>query len=83
MIEGYFELAKEKKEKIDSFDVFHRRNPFSNWFFVFCGFNEIIYYINNLKLNEDDIEFVKKMEHLLIIFKFLYNFKLIGSRYAY
>ena len=46
MMEGYFDLAKKNQsEKIVTFDVFYRNNPFGNGFSVFCGLNEIIDYI--------------------------------------
>ena len=84
MMEGYFELGKNKNEKIVTFDVFYRINPFSNGFSVFCGLNEIIDYIENLRFTDDDIEYLKKngtfSEEFL---NYLKSFRFTGSIYAF
>ena len=62
MMEGYFSLSKKEKrnETLVTFDVFYRNNPFRNGFAVFCGLNEIIDYLETLKFNDDDIEYLRK-----------------------
>ena len=86
MMEGYFDLAKNKnsKEPIVTFDVFYRNNPFGNGFAVFCGLNEIIDYIENLRFTDDDVEFIKKNgtfgEDFL---NYLKSFRFNGSLYAF
>lgn len=86
MMEGYFDFAKKgmKKEPIVTFDVFYRNNPFGNGFAVFCGLNEIIDYISNLRFNDDDIEYLKKYNVFASDFlDYLKNFKFTGSVYAF
>ena len=86
MMEGYFDLSKAKKteEQIVTFDVFYRVNPFSNGFAVFCGLNEIIDYIENLKFKDEDIEFLKQngifTEEFL---NYLKGFRFTGSIFAF
>ena len=86
MMEGYFTLSKKEKrnETLVTFDVFYRNNPFGNGFAVFCGLNEIIDYLENLKFNDDDIEYLRKYnvfdEEFLTYLK---NFKWTGSLFAF
>ena len=86
MMEGYFDLAKRNKseEKIVTFDVFYRKNPFGNGFSVFCGLNEIIDYIINLKFTDDDIAYIKKYSTFNDDFlTYLKNFRFTGDVYAF
>lgn len=86
MMEGYFDFAKkgDKREPIVTFDVFYRNNPFGNGFAVFCGLNEIIDYISNLKFNNDDIEYLRKYNTFDEEFlSYLKSFKFSGSVYAF
>ena len=86
MMEGYFDYAKRanKKEQLVTFDVFYRNNPFGNGFTVFCGLNEIIDYIENLKFTDEDIEYLKKNGTFSDDFlNYLRNFKFTGSIYAF
>ncbi len=86
MMEGYFSWSKKerKDELLVTFDVFYRNNPFGNGFAVFCGLNEIIDYLENLKFNDDDIEYLKKYNIFNEEFlNYLKNFKWTGSVYAF
>lgn len=86
MMEGYFDFAKKNKcsEPIVTFDVFYRMNPFGNGFAVFCGLNEIIDYIVNLKFTDEDIAYLRDngtfSEEFL---EYLKNFKWTGSLYSF
>lgn len=86
MMEGYFSLAKKenREEPLVTFDVFYRSNPFGNGFAVFCGLSEIIDYLENLKFNDDDIEYIRNYnvfdEEFL---NYLKKFKWTGSLYAF
>lgn len=84
MMESYFDMAKNEKKKIVTFDVFYRSNPFGNGFSVFAGLNEIIDYIENLKFTDDDIDYLKKngtfSEEFL---SYLRTFKFTGDIYAF
>ena len=85
MMEGYFDLAKNNaKEKIVTFDVFYRNNPFGNGFSVFCGLNEIIDYLVNLHFDEDDIKYLKANTSFDEKFlTYLANFRFTGSVFAF
>ena len=85
MMEGYFDLAKKNQsEKIVTFDVFYRNNPFGNGFSVFCGLNEIIDYIVNLRFTDEDIEYLKKNSTFDESFlNYLKDFRFTGSLYAF
>ena len=86
MMEGYFNYSKKNntKEQLVTFDVFYRINPFSNGFSVFCGLNEIIDYIENLRFTDDDIEYLKKNGTFSDEFlKYLRDFRFTGSIYAF
>lgn len=88
MAKGYFELAKTGnvnfKEKIVTFDVFYRKNPFGNGFSVFCGLNELIDYIMNLRFTDEDIEYLRKNAYFNEEFlQYLKDFRWTGSIYAF
>uniref|UniRef100_A0A0K0F5Y2 Nicotinate phosphoribosyltransferase n=1 Tax=Strongyloides venezuelensis TaxID=75913 RepID=A0A0K0F5Y2_STRVS len=42
------------------FDVFFRNNPFSGEYTIFAGLNDVIDFVKNFKLKENDIEYLKK-----------------------
>lgn len=86
MMEGYFDMAKNegRKDKIVTFDVFYRSNPFGNGFSVFCGLNEIIDYIENLRFTDEDIAYLKSNGNFSDGFlTYLKNFHFTGSIYAF
>ena len=86
MMKGYFDLAQNsnQKEPIVTFDVFYRNNPFGNGFSVFCGLNEIIDYIENLKFTDDDINYLRNFNTFDEKFlTYLKNFKFTGSLYSF
>ena len=85
MMEGYFDLAKkDEKEKVVTFDVFYRNNPFGNGFSVFCGLSEIIDYLTNLHFGDDDIKYLKDNTSFSEDFlSYLRDFRFTGSLYAF
>lgn len=86
MMEGYFDDAKKNNglDKIVTFDVFYRNNPFGNGFSVFCGLNEIIDYIENLNFTDEDIEYLKNNKTFSDEFlNYLKSFKFTGDIYAF
>ena len=88
MANGYQALAKKGDksfdEKIVTFDVFYRKNPFGNGFSVFCGLNELIDYISNLKFTSEDIDYIKKYSVFDDDFlQYLKEFKWTGDIYAF
>ncbi len=57
MMQGYF--YSDKKDKKAVFDMFYRKNPDKNSFAIFAGLEQVIDYIENLRFNEEDIEYLK------------------------
>ena len=78
---GYFK--SKHKDTIAYFDVFFRRVPDNGGFAVCAGLEQVIGYIENLRFDEDDIEFLCKKgifdEEFL---EYLRNFKFEGDIFA-
>lgn len=81
MSNGYFN--SNMKDQICYFDVFFRDVPDDGGFAIACGLESIVNYINNLKFNEDDIEYLRKKNLFSNEFlDYLRNFKFSGDIYA-
>ncbi len=59
MLDGYINSGKQNV--IGCFDAFFRQVPDGGGFVVFAGLDSIIKYINNLKFEQEDIEYFKKL----------------------
>ena len=57
MANGYFE--NDMKDKRVVFDVFYRENPDGGGFAIFAGLEQVIEYVENLRFDEDDIEYFR------------------------
>ncbi len=80
MSNGYFE---RNKNDIAYFDIFFRNVPDSGGYAITAGLEQIIDFVQNLKFDEEDIEFLKEQnmfsdEYL----KYLKNFKFTGDIWA-
>lgn len=80
MSNGYFE---KNKNDIAYFDVFFRKNPDKGGYAIVAGLEQVIEYIENLKFDNDDIEYLRKQnifsdEYL----EYLRNFKFTGDIWA-
>ncbi len=80
MMQGYF-LNKTNETVV--FDAFYRTNPSGSGYAICCGLAQVIDYIENLKFEADDIEYLRGLN----IFKeefleYLKNFKFSGDIYA-
>jgi nicotinate phosphoribosyltransferase len=56
MAYGYWKSGRAEKEAC--FHLFFRRNPFDGGFAVACGLGPAIEYIENLRFQEDDLEYL-------------------------
>ena len=78
---GYF--ANGMKDKIVYFDVFYRDNPDNGGYAIVAGLEQIVEYINDLKFDEYDIEYLRSRgcfsEEFL---EYLKNFKFSGDIWA-
>jgi len=79
---GYFENGIG--DRIAYFDMFFRRVPENGGFAIMAGLAQVIEYINNLKFEDDDIEFLRSKgifsEDFLKYLKIL-SFAAIYGRY--
>lgn len=57
MANGYFEDNKSDKRVV--FDVFYRSNPDGGGFSIFAGLEQIIEYVENLRFDFEDIDYLK------------------------
>jgi len=81
MLGGYFK--NHIGNKIVSFDYYFRNLPPHNGYAVSCGLEEFLYYLQNLKFSDSDIDFLKTKCHFPNDFlDHLKNFKLELSVYA-
>jgi len=80
MSNGYF---KKNKNQIAYFDIFFRKVPDKGGFAIVAGLEQVIEFVQNLKFDKDDIEFLRGQnifseEYL----KYLENFKFTGDIWA-
>ena len=81
MAQTYFDKGEQNKKVY--FDIFYRTNPFNGGYAVMGGLDNIVDYINNFKITEEDIEFLRgtgkfKEEFL----KYLKNLKFTGDIFS-
>lgn len=80
MMQGYF--LNNSNEKV-VFDAFYRTNPSGSGYAICCGLAQVIDYIQNLRFDTEDIEYLRSLN----IFKeeflsYLADFKFSGDIYA-
>ena len=59
MSQAYFDQGC--KEEMAYFDVFYRSNPFHGGYLMTGGLGEIIEYIKNFKITEEDIDYLQEI----------------------
>ncbi len=81
MGQTYFD--KGEKDRIAYFDVFFRSNPFDSGYTISSGIDNIVEYINNFKITEEDIEYLRTLELFNDEYlNYLKNLKFNGDIYA-
>ncbi len=81
MAQTYFDKNEENKKVY--FDIFYRKNPFNGGYAVSGGLDNIIDYINNFKISDKDIEYLRSFNKFSDSFlKYLKNLKFTGDIYA-
>jgi len=81
MMQGYHSTGLCKKKVV--FDLFYRINPSGNGFSIAAGLEQAIEYIENLKFEEDDIEYLRGLGTFTEDFlDYLKNFRFTGDIYA-
>lgn len=63
MANGYY--THGLKDTIAVFDVFFRNVPDNGGFAIFCGLEQIIQYLENLKFSDDDIAYLASRKCLI------------------
>lgn len=81
MAQTYFDKGEIKKKVY--FDIFYRKNPFNGGYAISGGLDNIIKFINNFKITDKDIEFLRGTNKFSEEFlKYLKNLKFTGDLYA-
>ena len=81
MAQTYFDKGEENKKVY--FDIFFRSNPFNSGYTLMGGLDEIIDYINNFKITNEDIEYLKSTGSFTNEFlNYLKCLKFTGDIYA-
>lgn len=81
MMQGYFESGTHNKLCV--FDMFFRGNPCGNGYSVFAGLEQLIDYIENLRFDDGDLEYLKSLGLFTEGFlAYLKDFKFTGELYA-
>lgn len=61
MMYGYWK--KSIHNQLSVFDLFFRKLPFKNGFAVFAGLERVVDYINKLKFEQDDLDFLQETQN--------------------
>jgi len=81
MANGYFESGMAKQTVY--FDVFYRKNPDKGGYAIAAGLEQIIEYVQDLKFDEDDIEYLRSKKLFNEKFlEYLKSFKFTGDIWA-
>ena len=81
MANTYFENGEVDKEVY--FDIFFRNNPFNSGYSISGGLDEIIDYVKNFKITDDDIKYLRSTKKFKEEFlTYLSNLKFTGDIYA-
>ena len=81
MSQGYFKSSM--KDKIVYFDVFYRDNPDNGGYAIAAGLEQIVEYINDLRFDDDDIEYLRGKKCFSEEFlEYLKSFKFTGDIFA-
>lgn len=81
MAQTYFDKGEMNKKVY--FDIFYRKNPFNGGYAISGGLDNIIKFINNFKITDKDIEFLRGTNKFSEEFlKYLKNLKFTGDLYA-
>ncbi len=82
MSNGYF--VEGKAEQMAVFDLFYRKNPDDAAYSIFCGLEDVIEYVKNLKFDSEDIEYLRSLNIFNEKFlNYLANFKFKGDIYSF
>lgn len=79
----YAHFKRGKKNQLVVFDLFYRKNPCGNGYAIAAGLEQVIQYLTNIRLSEEDLRFLREEygydEDFL---DYLRNFTFTGEMYA-
>ena len=82
MAYGYFK--NHKKDQLAVFDLFYRNNPDDAAYAIFCGLEDAINYVLNIKFTDEDIEYLREISGFSEDFlEYLKSFKFKGDIYSF
>jgi nicotinate phosphoribosyltransferase len=79
MCASYFE---NKRNEIATFDLFIRKLPPNRSYFVFAGLEQVLYYLENVKFNKEQIKYLRKEKFSEEFLEYLRTFKFTGEVWA-
>ncbi|MDR2183805.1 MAG: nicotinate phosphoribosyltransferase, partial [Clostridiales bacterium] len=78
MMQGYFQVGLGHRRAV--FDMFYRENPGGSGFAIMAGLAQLIEYIENLRFNEDDLEYLRSQNIFSDDFlEYLRDFRFTGD----
>ena len=81
MAQIYFDKNEQNKKVY--FDIFFRKNPFNGGYAISGGLDNIIDYINNFKITEEDIDYLRSLNKFSEEFlNYLKDLKFTGDIFA-
>ncbi|MCL1924368.1 MAG: nicotinate phosphoribosyltransferase [Defluviitaleaceae bacterium] len=81
MMQGFFNQNKHKELTI--FDMFYRENPDDGGFSIFCGLEQLLEYLENLKFTKEDIGYLREQNIFTEEFLFyLTTFRFTGTVFS-
>lgn len=81
MMYGHFKDGSHRNRVV--FDLFYRQNPCGNGYVVVAGLEQVVWYLYNLKFNDEDIAYLRSLDMFSEDFlSYLRNFSFHGDVYA-
>ena len=74
MMQVYFDKGIHNRKAV--FEVFFRKEPFSNGYAVFAGLQRMVEYLKNLRFTETDITYLEDLGYPADFIAYLKDFKL-------
>lgn len=80
MAQVYFKKGHKDHDAV--FDYFFRKLPYNGGYAVFCGLEDLLEIISNIRFSEDDINYLKKQDFDEEFLEYLKNFRFRGNIYS-